>query len=91
MRLIINLFIPGFIMLLTTGCSAMSQSSGNAGSSTQEMSYDENSWKTMIPDSCLSYFDGCNNCRRSKPGEVTACTRKACFKYQKPRCLDNVD
>jgi len=53
--------------------------------------YDHNSWKTMIPDSCLSFSDGCNNCRRSLPGSMAACTRKACSVYQKPVCLDGIN
>jgi uncharacterized protein YceK len=80
--------ILAFIVLLFSGCSGMSQTSSNTEE--QSQAYNTNSWKTMIPDSCLSFFDGCNNCRRSAAGEVAACTRKACFKYQKPRCLDNV-
>ena len=51
--------------------------------------YDQNSWQTIITDSCLSFYDGCNNCRRSKPGAaVAACTRKACDKYEKPVCIN---
>jgi len=53
--------------------------------------YDHNSWKTMIPDSCLSFNDGCNNCRRSSPDIMAACTRKACAEYQKPVCLDEIN
>lgn len=50
--------------------------------------YNENSWKTMIADSCTSYFDGCNNCRRSPGADIAACTRKFCHEYKKPFCLD---
>ena len=49
--------------------------------------YDMNSWKTIIGDECRSFNDGCNNCFR-EPGKMAACTRKACFTYQQPRCLD---
>ena len=56
-----------------------------------EGEYNFNSWKTIIPDSCLSFYDGCNNCRRNKPGGVAACTRKACEKYKKPVCLDEAN
>jgi len=49
--------------------------------------YDMNSWKSIIADECHSFFDGCNNCFRV-PGEMAACTRKACFDYQQPRCRD---
>lgn len=50
--------------------------------------YDQNSWQTMIPDSCQSFFDGCNNCRRSPGSAVAACTRMACEFYTKPFCRD---
>ena len=59
-----------------------------ANQSTQT-SYDMNSWKSVIPDSCLSFFDGCNNCRRAEAGKIAACTRKYCETYSKPVCLDN--
>lgn len=42
----------------------------------------------MIPDTCQSFFDGCNHCRRSPGSSVAACTRKYCEKYAKPTCLD---
>ena len=50
--------------------------------------YDADSWKTLIADDCMAYFDGCNNCRRGEAGGIAACTRKACAVYAKPRCLD---
>ncbi len=52
------------------------------------VTYDQNSWETIIPDSCKSFFDGCNNCNRMDGFEIPACTRMACVKYQKPECLD---
>jgi uncharacterized protein YceK len=89
MRIIINLLTLFAIVSLPAGCSTVSQTSSTSEPQSQVMNYDENSWKTMIPDSCLSYFDGCNNCRRNAAGEAAACTRKACFKYRKPECLDD--
>ncbi len=50
--------------------------------------YDADSWKTMIPSSCESFFDGCNNCRRAGGSDLVACTRMACQEYRQPRCLD---
>ncbi len=49
--------------------------------------YDQNSWKTMIPDACTAYFDGCNRCRKEPGMEMGLCTRMACAQYEKPRCL----
>jgi len=51
--------------------------------------YNADSWKTIIPDTCTSYFDGCNNCFRTTGIEVSACTKKACSEYRKPVCLDD--
>lgn len=78
-----------FIGLLLAGCNGMSQPTGDSGSDSNITRYDANSWKTLIPESCLSYFDGCNTCRRSAAGEMAACTRKACMEYRKPECLDD--
>lgn len=50
--------------------------------------YDANSWKTMIDDSCLSFSDGCNTCNREAGSDIAACTRKACVQYEAPKCLD---
>lgn len=50
--------------------------------------YDINSWKIMIPKSCNSFFDGCNNCHRIEGKDIAACTRMFCQHYQKPKCLD---
>jgi len=49
--------------------------------------YDAESWKTEIPSTCKSFFDGCNNCGRD--GSRVTCTRLGCDTYQKPQCLDN--
>jgi membrane-bound inhibitor of C-type lysozyme len=50
--------------------------------------YNQESWKTMIADSCTSFFDGCNNCNRMEGGSMAACTEKFCAAYQKPECLE---
>ena len=76
-----GLFMP--LGMLVIWCATMTPSlAGGDGP------YDANSWKTMIPASCMSFFDGCNNCRRAEGSEIAACTRKACAAYEKPRCLD---
>lgn len=56
----------------------------------QNKSYDEDSWRQIIPDSCLKFNDGCNECFREKPGDQKlTCTLKYCGgEYQKPVCLD---
>ncbi len=50
--------------------------------------YTDESWKTMIPESCLSYYDGCNTCTRVKGQASASCTERYCTVYSKPRCLD---
>ncbi len=55
---------------------------------TEHIKYNAFSWRSYIPNSCMNYYDGCNDCRRTSKGAVAACTRKSCYKYQKPRCLD---
>ena len=80
-----------FVLIVCTACApqvAAPDPSPDAGDEPTDVSYDQNSWKDMIPESCTSYFDGCNTCRRAEGAEVAACTRKACFEYQKPECLE---
>jgi len=49
--------------------------------------YDSESWKKIIPESCKRFFDGCNNCERKENNQVS-CTELGCFQYRKPECLD---
>lgn len=53
--------------------------------------YDQDSWQKVIPEDCLHFTDGCNQCSRSAEGGVAACTRKTCFHYEMPRCLDETE
>ena len=69
-------------LILVSGCTQ---------SVRQEVVYDQKSWETIIPQSCLAFFDGCNNCRRSSASAIAACTRKACAQYKKPVCLDKAN
>lgn len=57
---------------------------------TEQSGYDRNSWKTMIPDNCKSFFDGCNHCRRSDDSDMAMCTKKMCMEYQRPKCFDEL-
>lgn len=50
--------------------------------------FDSNSWRTLIPENCQTYFDGCNNCTRDPQSGETVCTRDICEVYEEPRCLD---
>lgn len=56
----------------------------------QEISYDQDSRKTMIPENCKSFFDGCNNCSRINDWENIACTKMFCETYKEPKCLDTM-
>lgn len=80
------------IVLLAVFCTACSwsPSSETPEMTTEEsetVSYNQNSWKDMIPDTCTQFFDGCNNCSKAEGAEMAACTRKACAMYEKPECL----
>ena len=57
-------------------------------SEAQKKTYDQSSWQTMIPESCTSFFDGCNNCTRAEGSDNAACTRMFCETYKEPQCLD---
>lgn len=50
--------------------------------------YTAESWKNLIPNSCQSFFDGCNQCNRIPESDGVACTRMFCDVYEEPRCLD---
>ncbi|BFM22181.1 MliC family protein [Gilvimarinus japonicus] len=62
---------------------------GNAAGDTGAKQYNAESWKTLISASCKHFFDGCNTCTRAPDAQMAACTRKACMRYEQPRCLDN--
>ena len=66
------------ITLVLTGCSL-------------SKSYDSESWKEIIPSTCQSFFDGCNNCMRIEGSDNAACTMMYCEEYEEPRCLDQLD
>ncbi len=52
-------------------------------------SFNQDSWKTLIDESCSSFFDGCNTCRKESGSDGAACTRMFCETYEEPRCLDD--
>lgn len=42
--------------------------------------------QVVIPQTCTSWYDGCNTCWVEN-WKVTVCTLKACFTKQEPKCL----
>lgn len=50
--------------------------------------YNSESRKTLIPETCKSFFDGCNNCSKIENEANAACTMMYCETYQQPKCLD---
>lgn len=50
---------------------------------------DEIVFEPLPPEICVSYFDGCNNCRKEPGSYVATCTEKFCEEYGTPRCLDD--
>lgn len=88
-----KILLPVFALgLLLSACSASDttqpEAADDAMSESSVAAYDQNSWETLIPESCLSFFDGCNNCRRNPENGLTACTKKFCQQYEQPVCLD---
>ncbi len=55
------------------------------------VSYDSNSRKEIIPASCQSFNDGCNQCIKSGTGDEAACTMMYCEAYAEPFCTDDQD
>mmetsp|Transcript_14777 Transcript_14777/g.20974 ORF Transcript_14777/g.20974 Transcript_14777/m.20974 type:complete len:310 (+) Transcript_14777:107-1036(+) len=39
------------------------------------------------PAKCQEWFDGCNTCSRSEPGNELSCTRMICDRTETPKCL----
>lgn len=81
------------VVVVIAGCNEEGPDQPITQSSTsaqiESADYDTDSWKTIIPDTCSRFFDGCNQCRRV-PGNIdVACTRMSCPRYSKPECLDN--
>lgn len=71
-----------FIIAMLVGCAHTADDA--------DRTYHADSWRSLISESCHTYFDGCNTCTRNPDTGVAACTRKACEQYQQPKCLDNV-
>ena len=42
--------------------------------------------QSNVPETCLNWFDGCNNCHRVGKEKVSVCTKKACLEYQPFKC-----
>lgn len=55
---------------------------------TQEVIYDAESWKEIIPEDCQTFFDWCNNCTRIEWEDWAACTKMYCETYEEPKCTD---
>ena len=77
--------------LILTWCGEKNQTepenSWNEDSS-KEQTYNSESWKTIIPEDCMRFFDWCNSCSRSEDWEIT-CTMMFCEEYQEPKCMDD--
>lgn len=71
--------------LLLVGCGSQYP---HLEPNTPSSEFTSESRKTLIPETCQSFFDGCNNCTRMADWEA-ACTRMACEQYEAPRCTDD--
>ena len=58
-----------------------------AGCNEKEPAYNKDSWKEIIPEDCVGFFDGCNSCSKDEAW-VATCTMMYCDEYQEPRCTD---
>jgi len=79
--------------LVLAGCGPTTQNTpdvAQTSGTTTSSQYNEDSWKTLIPESCQSFSDGCNTCTRALGGEP-ACTQMLCETYTEPKCLDNAN
>lgn len=74
--------------LVVAWCDFPGASSTSTPDASEQTTYNQDSWKDVIADSCQSFNDGCNQCMRGENGEV-ACTRMYCEEYQEPYCTDD--
>ena len=52
--------------------------------------YTADSWKENIPDTCQSFYDGCNHCNRVGTWTDIACTKMYCEIYSESYCKDDI-
>jgi len=43
------------------------------------------------PADCLTFFDGCNNCKCDGNGNISSCTKKFCMEKKEPKCVKSVE
>lgn len=87
--LLFPLFVFSFFVV---GCQSITPSDTKNStlppSESEAPLYTDQSWETLIDDSCQVFFDGCNTCRRMSDGGA-GCTRMMCQVYEQPRCMDD--
>ena len=97
---LILLLVP---VIFLAGCSMIKKESSEQpkesqnATKTQDMTKEDETKKTTeeetaIPENCVSWFDGCNNCMVSN-GKAAACTKKYCppEAMEEPKCLKYED
>lgn len=86
-----TLFVGANLILawILTGCLSTHYSNTNTEGTWDQKQFNSESWRTLIPESCNAFFDGCNQCMRNGTGEDIACTLQYCENYEEPRCIDN--
>ncbi len=82
--------------LFLVGCNSNNDDDGQTEDTTEPSDnsnnkYNTESWKSLIPNSCLKFNDGCNECIRDNEKDTPGCTKKFCEIYQKPFCLDDTE
>lgn len=75
-------------LIILSGCTTASIQQSQSEETTS--SYDANSRQSMIPASCQSFYDGCNQCNKLSDNNDAACTRMYCEVYTQPYCTDEI-
>lgn len=79
------------VTLLLAGCtSTPSSPTPDMADTITSSGYNAESWKTIIPESCQTFNDGCNQCSRIPGTDEVACTLMYCEEYAEPKCTDDM-
>jgi len=71
-------------MIVLTGCTKVVPEVDNTPVNSEPTSF-ENIDTTIIPEGCISWFDGCNTCIILN-GQIAGCTKMYCEQMLEPKC-----
>ncbi|MDO4714595.1 MAG: hypothetical protein Q4B28_08435 [bacterium] len=79
------------VTLLLAGCTfTPSSPTPDVVDTITSSGYHAESWKSIIPESCQTFNDGCNQCSRRPDTDEVACTLMYCEEYAEPKCTDDM-